>query len=548
MTAAFDYIIVGAGSAGCVLANRLSEEPSCRVLLLEAGPQDRSVFIHMPAAFSHAISREKFDWGYASVPEQHLDGREVPCPRGKVLGGSSSVNAMSFVRGNRADFDRWASGGLPEWSYAHCLPYFRKLECFSGGGNAYRGGTGPLNVTAPQFSSLLNDIFLKACGEAGYRQPINPNAADQEGFGVMDQTIHLGRRVSAATAYLKPVQGRRNLTVRTGAHVARVVFDGQRATGVDYRHGQTQTVALATREVIVCAGAVNSPQLLMLSGVGAAEALKKLEIAVVADNGAVGANLQDHVDVSVSSTCSKPVTITPGLREPWKTLIGIRWLLGKNGPGATNHFEAAGYLRTRAGLKIPNIQLCFVPLLVSPDGKPRLRAHGYQATVMLLRPKSRGSVTLRSADPVEPPHIRYNYLQEPSDIRELREGIAACRHIFAQAAFDPYRGREVLPGEQITSDIEINDFIRDTLKSTHHPSCTCRMGSDSDAVVDEQGRVHGTTGLRVVDASILPSITSGNINAPTLMLAEKIADVILGRPPLAPELPQGSLDSVQAMQ
>ena len=534
MTRSFDYVIIGAGSAGCVVAHRLSANPNCRVLLLEAGPKDRSAFLKMPAAFSHVIASGRYNWCYASEPEPFLNDRRIPCPRGRVLGGSSSINAMAFVRGHRADFDGWAESGLESWSYAQCLPYFKNLESFSGDGDDFRGTDGPLEVTAPRYTNPLCEMFLDACRQAGHPLNEDTNGCEQEGFGVMDQTIHDGRRVSTATAYLEPVLGRSNLEVRHRHLTTRVLFEDRRAVGVECIRSDRIETFRAEREVILCGGAINSPQLLMLSGVGEADELGALGIPVVVDLPGVGEDLQDHVDASVKQVCTRPVTVTPASRFPRNAGVLLRWLLFRTGPGATNHFETAGYIRTASDRRQPNIQIAFIPLLATYDGSALSEPHGFQATVMPLQPKSRGSVKLRSSDPCASPVLRFNYLAEEDDLRELREGLRALRRIFAQPAFDPYRGREIDPGEAVDSDASLDAFLRATTKSTHHPCSTCRMGTDDRAVVDENGRVRGLEGLRVVDSAILPRITSGNINAPTIMLAEKISDSILGKPPLKP--------------
>ena len=529
MEQAYDYVIVGAGSAGCVVANRLSENPDVRVLLLEAGGSDRALRVSMPSAFTYAMDHTSFDWGLVAEAEPQLDQRVIHHPRGRVLGGSSSINAMGFTRGHPEDFEGWAGNQLPSWTYAHCLPYFKRMERFSGGADAFRGGDGPLNVTAPGISHPLNRAYVNACVQAGYTASADTNGYQTEGIGAMDQTVHAGRRVNTSRAYLRPVGKRPNLKVLTGCFITRIGFEGKRAVGVDYQKAGAVQRARATREVVLAAGSINTPRLLMLSGVGDADALRNLHIDVIADRPGVGANLQDHIDVQVKTTCTQPVSDTPCLLPHNKVLIGLEWLLFKTGPGATNHFEIGGYIRSRTDLRQPDLMLFFVPLLVKNDGSRLRERHGYQSTAVVLQPKSRGYVKLRTNNPADSPRIFCNYLSEPDDLRRLKDGIDRMRDIFAQKAFDRYRGVEINPGHQ-----DVETYIRATAKSTHHLSCTCPMGYDQQSVVDENGRVHEIEGLRVVDASVMPTIASAALNATVIMVAEKMADSIAGVPRLPP--------------
>jgi len=480
------------------------------------------------------MGNKNFDWCYHSEPEAGLGYRTMTYPRGKVLGGSSSINAMCFTRGHARDFDRWAGNGLPEWSYAHCLPYFRKMETYSGGADAYRGGDGPLNVTSPRYTSPLCAVFLEACEQAGHVRNDNINGRVHSGFGASDQTIHQGRRVSTARAYLEPVRNRKNLTVRTECLTHRVLFERDRAVGIEYsRAGRTEVVN-AEREVILCSGALNSPKLLMLSGIGDESELSQHGISVVSHLPAVGKNLQDHLDIYIQRECPEPVTMTPALKFPRKAFIGLRWLLNQRGEGATNHFEAGGALSTNDNIDQPDLMIWFCPMAVNADGTPTNVAHGYQLMVMQLRPKSRGTVSLRSNAPADAPVIHSNFLKETDDKESLREGVRRGRDILRQAAFEPFRGAEISPGEHVQSDAQIDEFVRQKAKSTRHPSCTCAMGTDEEtSVVDGEGRVHGVESLRVIDASVMPTIPSAALNAPTIMLAEKLADRVIGNQPLA---------------
>jgi choline dehydrogenase len=531
---AFDYIIVGAGSAGCVLADRLSEDGRSSVLVLECGGSDRSLFIQMPAALSIPMNSKTYNWGYESEPEPHLGGRRISCPRGKVLGGSSSINGMVYVRGHPLDFERWEEEGAKGWGYRHVLPYFRRAESFQGQADAYRGDAGPLTTAHGRKCNPLYHAFIEAGRQAGYALSRDLNGERQEGFGPLDMTVRDGVRSSTANAYLRPAMKRLNLEVVTHALATRIAFEGRRAVGVHYRrHGREQK-ARARREIILCGGPINSPQLLKLSGVGPTAELRALSIDVVADRPGVGENLQDHLEFTVQVASRQPITLYSQTGLFRRALIGAEWVLRGRGLGASNHFEAGGFIRSRAGVRYPDIQFHFLPMAVAYDGSTLAREHGFQAHVGPMRSKSRGSVRLKSADPAESPRIQFNYMSDPEDWIEMRACVRLTREIFAQNAFDPYRGREIKPGADCVSDEAIDAFVRERVDSAYHPSCTCKMGSlaDPSAVVDPETRVIGVEALRVVDSSIMPSITNGNLNAPTIALAEKAADMIRGLDPL----------------
>ena len=535
----YDFIIIGGGSAGSALANRLSADPGTRVLVLEAGRPDYpwDVFIHMPAALTFPIGSKFYDWGYESEPEPFMNGRRIYHARGKVLGGSSSINGMIFQRGNPMDYQRWgADPGMADWDYAHCLPYFKRMETCLAGGDEFRGTAGPLILERGSATNPLFTAFFEAVQEAGYALTSDVNGYRQEGFAPFDRTIHRGRRLSAARAYLHPVLNRPNLTVLTRAFVTRILFDGTRAVGVEYSQRGGPVTQVRGSEVILSGGAINSPQLLQLSGVGPAGLLAEHGVEVVADLPGVGENLQDHLEVYVQYACKQPVSVAPALKWRNWPMVGAKWLFGRTGPGATNHFEGGGFARSNEDVPYPNLMFHFLPIAIRYDGSAPAGGHGYQVHIGPMYSNSRGSVRITSADPSVHPALRFNYLSTPEDEREWVEAIGVARRILNQPAMDAYNGGELSPGESVASDEQILDWVRRDGETALHPSCTCAMGVGEASVVDPATmRVHGTEGLRVVDASVLPYVTNGNIYAPVMMVAEKAADLILGNEPLPPE-------------
>jgi choline dehydrogenase len=528
----YDYVVVGSGSTGAVIAARLSENPDVSVALIEAGPADRSVMIAMPAAVGMLIASGRFNWNYWTEPQRNLDGRRLAVPRGKVLGGSSSLNGMIYVRGHGLDYERWVDEGASGWGYGDVLPYFRRAESHRSRGGDYHGETGPLGVVTGHQANPLYEAFIEAGRGAGYGRTDDVNGFRQEGFGRFDMTVDRGRRSSTAYAYLKAAKSRRNLTIITSAMATRILFDQNRAIGVAFVAGGRERSVMAMREIVLCAGAVNSPKLLMLSGVGPADDLRRHGIDVVADLPGVGRNLQDHLEIHVEHRCRQPITLYGDLGLWSRAMIGARWLLTRGGKGATNHYEAGAFVRSTRDMSHPDIQFHFVPIAYADHHKRRAVDHGYRVHVGPLRSSSRGRISLMSANPLDPPLIDPNYMARSDDWQAMRRSLAIARDVFSQPSLAPYRGPETMPGPGVRSDDEIDSFIRATAVSSYHHCGTCRMGQDGDVVVDPQCRVVGVEGLRVADTSIMPSIVSGNLNAPAIMIGEKAADMIAGKEPL----------------
>jgi choline dehydrogenase len=535
----YDFIIVGGGSAGSALANRLTAGGRIRLLVLEAGRSDYpfDVFIHMPAALTFPIGSRFYDWKYESEPEPEMNGRRIYHARGKVLGGSSGINGMIFQRGNPLDYERWAADpGMGEWDYAHCLSYFKRMETCLAGADEYRGGSGPLVLERGPATNPLFSAFFEAVQQAGYPLTSDVNGYRQEGFAAFDRNINRGRRLSAARAYLHPVMRRPNLEVECRAFVTRILFEGTRAVGIEYRRGRGPLQQVRAGEIIICGGAVNSPQLLQISGVGAAEHLGKLGIEVVTDLPGVGENLQDHLEVYIQYGCKQPVSMAPALKMWRRPFIGLNWMLLRRGPGATNHFEGGGFVRSNEAVAYPNLMFHFLPIAIRYDGSSPAGGHGYQVHIGPMYSDSRGSVKIVSTDPTVHPALRFNYVSTEQDRREWVEAIRVARGILNQPAMDDYNAGELSPGAGVSSDAEILDWVARDAETALHPSCTCRLGTDDFSVVDPSSmRVHGLDGLRVVDASVMRCVTNGNIYAPVMMVAEKSADLILGNTPLPPE-------------
>ena len=532
----FDFIIVGSGSAGSVMARRLSEDGKNSVLVLEFGGSDRGPFIQMPSALSYPMNMGLYNWGFESEPEPHLGGRRLATPRGKVIGGSSSINGMVYVRGHAKDFDTWEDMGAKGWGFRHVQPYFKRMENAHGGEEGWRGTDGPMHVKRGRRLNPLYKAFVEAGAEAGYPVTFDYNGHQQEGFGAMEMTVHNGLRWSAANAYLKPAMKRGNVKLVTRAYVNRVILEGKRAVGVEYEVGGETIVAKARREVVIAASSINSPKILQLSGIGAPDVLKAAGIPVQHALAGVGENLHDHLEIYFQVESKQPITLYSKLNLFSKGLIGLEWLLLKTGLGSTNHFESCGFIRSKAGIEYPDIEYHFLPAAMRYDGKVAFNGHGFQVHVGPMRTKSRGYVRVRNSDAKTLPKILFNYMSHPDDWEEFRACVRLTRELFTQPSMQKYAGKEIQPGSALVSDDQIDGFIRQHAESAYHPCGTCKMGSANDptAVVDETCKVIGIEGLRVADSSIMPQVTNGNLNAPTLMIGEKASDHILGREPLPP--------------
>ena len=530
-----DYIIIGSGSAGATIAYRLGENLNHSIMVLEFGGSDAGPFIQMPAALSYPMNMPQYDWGYKAEPEDSLNGRALVCPRGKVIGGSSSINGMIYVRGNAGDYDHWAESGAHGWSYADVLPYFRRMETSHGGEAPWRGTDGPLHITRGPRDNPLHDAFVKSAEAAGYEAVPDYNGYRQEGFGPADMTVWKGRRWSSANAYLRPAQRRGNLELRTGVMVENLIFEGKKCVGVRYKKAGKTSEVRAGKAVILSAGAIGSPAILQRSGIGPAEVLKQAGVEVLLDRPGVGANLQDHLEVYFQVACKQPITLYKHLNLVSKALIGARWLFFKSGLGASNQFETLGFIRSDKGISYPDIQYHFLPVAIRYDGKAPAEGHGFQLHVGPMRSKSRGHVHIRDAHAETHPEIRFNYLSHPDDMPEFRKALRLSREILAQSPFDAYRGKEIQPGDAQTSDEALDAFIRSHAESAYHPCGTCKLGDEADpmAVVAPDSRVIGTAGLYCADSSLFPRITNGNLNAPSIMTGEKASDHILGKAPLS---------------